>query len=148
MKKKLGMLFTAIALVLTMAFLFCACSTYGGIKSAFKKEGYEEIEATAEQKEQIKSLVGDDYDSKVIFHVLQKQADENAGLLGQLNKLSVAIIIEFKSNKDMEDSLKSQLGKDNVENVYEELQKLDTVNGNCTIISISPEALKIFKEAK
>ena len=131
MKKKLGMILSALALVVVMIATLCACSTYGSIKSAFKKEGYEEAEISQTYKDQVKSAVGEDYADKVEIHVLKKG-------------LNIAIIVEFKSKDDIVDAI----GKENAENAYEELQKLDTVNGNCMIISISPDALKIFKSTK
>ena len=131
MKKKLGIVVTALALIVVMVATLCACSSYGSIKSAFKKEGYEEAEVSETYKEQVKKVVGEDYADKVTIHILTKN-------------LSTAIIVEFKSKDDIVDAI----GKENAENAYEELQKLDTVNGNCTIISISPEALKIFKGTK
>lgn len=147
MKRKLGIVVTALALIVIMATTLCACSSYGSIKSAFKKEGYKEVEISDTYKEQVKSTVGAEYVDKVTIHVLAKESDDS--LLGQLaSAVSTAIIVEFKSNDDMVASLKKDLGEDTVKEAYEALQKLDTVNGNCTIISLSPEALKIFKSTK
>ena len=143
MKKKLGIVVTALALIVVMVATLCACSTYGSIKSAFKKEGYTEVEMTDTQKEQVKSAIGEEYAEKVTIHVLSKESD--GSLLGQLaSAASTAIIIEFKSKDDIVDAI----GEENAEDAYEKLQKLDTVSGNCMIISVSPDALKIFKSTK
>lgn len=148
MKKKLISIFTAVSLVLVMAFALCACSSFGGIKKAFEKAGYEEVEATEAQKESIKELVGEDYDSKVSFHVFQKQ-DDSGSILGSLGAaLDVAIIVEFKKNEDLVEAMNKDLGEENVKEAYNKLQELDTVNENCVIISVSPAALKVFKDAK
>ena len=133
--KKLFTVALSLAIAVVMLFSFCACSSYGGIKDAFEDAGYTEIEPSESQKKQIETIVGEDYDSKVSFHVFQKD-------------LNVAIIIEFKEDEDLVKALNKNVGEENVKEAYEALQKLDTVNENCTIVSVSPDALNIFKSTK
>lgn len=148
MKKKIVTIISSLALVAVMLFAFCACSSYGGIKKNYEGAGYKEVEMSDSQKETVKKFVGEEFVDKVTVHVLQKEADKDAGLLGNLaSSLSVVIIVEFKTDKDMVDSLQEKIGKENVENAYEELQKLSFVNGNCALVlcTVAKDA-ELFKK--
>lgn len=144
MKKK-SLLFSCLLLAVGMLLVFCGCSNYGNVKSAFEKNGYEEVQASDE----VKALYENSEDYKKIsevvkLHIMQKKGE---GLLSQLN---VAIIAEFNTNKDMEEALKAHVTQQDAENIYEELQKLDTVSGNCFLLFYTPltDGGKIFKETK
>lgn len=148
MKKKLGTIFGAVALIIVMLFAFCACSSYGGIKGNYEKAGYKEIETNEDYKKEAQAFFGEDADlDKATIHVLKKEAEEGAGVLGQLAAAaSIVIIVEFKSDDELVSSLKDKYGKENVENAYDELQKLDTVNGNCVLaLCTNPLDIKLFK---
>lgn len=140
MKKKLGLIFSSLALVVVMIATLCACSTFGGIKKAFEKEGYKENEDVPAAQEQIvKGIFGEDADSYLTVHVFTKS-------------LSVATIVEFKSTKEMEEKLK-ELADDEVIGGYvkqsiDNLQKCDIVNGNCVLVSgYLTGCITIFKNA-
>lgn len=142
MKKKLGVVVTAIALVAVMLFTLCACgSTWGKIKSAYEKESYTEIQLSDE----VKALIENNEDFKAAqetatLHVLQKGGSLIPGYV---------FILEYKGNKEMEEALKKHVTKEDAENVYEELQKLDTVNGNCfLLLSTATDGTSIFKGTK
>lgn len=145
MKRKLLTILTSLALVAVLAVGLCGCSSYGSIKGKYEDANYKEIELTDEYKEQVAAFVGEDFVEKVSIHILQKQAD-NDKPLGGLASLSVVIIAEFKADQDLVDSLAERYGVENVENAYEELQKIDTINGNCVLILCTNVAdLKLFK---
>ncbi len=135
MKRKIATIVTSLALVVVLLATLCACgSTWGSIKGAFEKEGYEEVDIS----EDLKKL----YESNEDF----KAAGDTATIhIMKKSLLEVSIILEFKSNKDMEEALKKHVTKEDAENIYEELQKLDTVNGNCFLIVGDT---KIFKGTK
>lgn len=138
MKRKLVTIFTSLALVAVLLATLCACgSAWGSIKSAFKDEGYVVTDTTDAQKKQVADLVGEENANRADIHVLTKG-------------LSFAIIIEFKSNDDIVNALRENenIDDEDIQAAYDKLQELSTVNGNCTIISISPEALNIFKGTK
>ncbi len=139
MKRKIFTVFTSLALVVVLLATLCACgSTWGSVKGAYKKDGYEEVEVS----EELKKL----YDSNEDF----KAAQDTATVHIMQKDLAVAVILEFKGNKDMEEALKKHVTKEDAENVYEELQKLDTVNGNCFLLFATPltNAAEIFKNSK
>lgn len=147
MKKKLGLIFSSLALVVVMIATLCACSTFGGIKKAFEKEGYKESEDVPAAQEQIvKGIFGEDADSYLTVHVFTKTIGNTSV------PSSVATIVEFKSTKEMEDKLK-ELADDEVIGGYvkqsiDNLQKCDIVNGNCVLVSgYLTGCITIFKNA-
>lgn len=126
MKKKLGTLIAAVTLVAVMLVGLCACSSaWGSIKSAYEKAGYTETEATDLQEQLVETLFGEDAEQALTVHVMKKGA------------LEYAVIVEFKSTKKMEEMLKDHVTDQDAKNIYEELQKLDVVNGNCFYCGIS-----------
>lgn len=149
MKKRLGIVLSSIALMLALVFTLCACSSYGGIKSAFEDAGYEEVEISDTYKKQAQEFFGKDADlDKAEIHILQKKADEDANIVDKFTSaVSVVIIVEFNSDDELVENMEEQLGKENVENAYEELQKLPTVNGNCVLVLCSNSSdAKLFKD--
>ena len=138
MKRKIITIFTSLTLVAILLATLCACgSTWGSVKSAFKDEGYEIVDTTDEQKKQVADLVGEENANRADIHVVKKD-------------FNIAIIVEFKSNDDIVNALRKSenITDEDIKAAYDKLQELPTVNGNCTIISLSPEALKIFKSTK
>ena len=139
MKRKIITIFTSLALVAVLLATLCACgSTWGSVKSAYEKDGYQEVEVS----EEVKKMYENNEDFKAAadtatVHIMQKS-------------LSFAVILEFKGNEEMEEALKKHVTKEDAENVYEELQKLDTVNGNYFLLFYTPlsNAADIFKGTK
>ncbi len=150
MKKKLTAIFTALTLVVVMLATLCGCSSYGSIKSAFQKEGYEETDLSEKYESSVTAIMGNDYKETVSVHCLKKESDEDDGILGAIaGSIGYVVIIEFKSNSDMEEYLKDKVSADEAEEVYDKLQELDTVNGNCfLVVSTLPEGYSIFKSTK
>ncbi len=140
MKKKLGMILSSLALVVLMIATLCACSTFGGIKKAFEKEGYKESEdVPAAQESIVKGIFGEDAEDYLTIHVFTKS-------------LSVATIVEFKSTKEMEKKLKELVEDETIggyiKQSIENLQKCDIVNGNCVLVSgYLTGCISIFKNA-
>lgn len=146
-KKSLPLLCIALAVMLVA--MLCGCSAYGGIHSAYEKAGYEEVELSDE----IKSLLENSKDyqniSEVIkLHVLQKKS-ASEGLGNLFDDFDVVVIAEFNSNETMEEALKSHITAQDAENIYEELQKLDYVSGNCFLLLATTQAGEtVFKDTK
>ena len=154
MKKKLSVIVTSLTLLVVMLVTLCACSSYGSIKSAFKKEGYVETELSDTYEKYVTDLMGSDYKNTVTVHCMKKESSDNDGLIGAIaSSVGYVIIIEFKSDSDMAKSLKGELkneaSAEEAKEVYDELQKLDTVNQNCFLVfSVLPEGYSIFKSTK
>lgn len=140
MKRKIVTVFTSLALVAVLLATLCACgSTWGSIKGAYEDGGYQEVEVSDELKKLYEN--NEDFKAAVdtaTVHIMQKSL------------LDVAVILEFKGNKEMEEALKKHVTKEDAENVYEELQKLDVVSGNCFLLYATPltEGANIFKGTK
>lgn len=141
MKKRLATIVSALALVAVMLVGLCACgSTYGSIKSAYEKAGYAESESVSDaQKEIVSTFLGEDAETAVTIHVLTKKDG------GLLDALKTVVVIEFKSTEKMEELMKKHVTAEDAKNVYDELQKLDYVNGNCVLVSGDKD---IFKGTK
>lgn len=150
MKKKLAVIVTSLALFVVMLATLCACSSYGSIKSAFKKEGYVETELSDTYEKDVTEIMGEDYNNTVTVHCLKKEADEDSGLIGAVaGTVGYVVILEFKSDSDMAEYLKDEVSAEDAKEVYDELQKLDTVNGNCfLLVSVLSEGYTIFKSTK
>lgn len=152
MKKFLSVLACALLIAMTTTAL-CACggNTFGKIKSAYKKAGYEEVQASEEIQKTLESQEEYQKIKEVVdIHYFQKKSDEDSGVLGGLfDKLNIVIIAEFHSTKDMEEFLKDQVSEEDAKDVYDELQKLPTVNGNCFMIfATTTDGSNIFKDTK
>lgn len=134
MKKKLFATLSALALVVVMLVGMTACgSAWNNIKKAYEREGYEETEVSSIHTELVKMTYGEDAEEFVTIHAMKKG-------------LEYAVIIEFKSTKKMEELLANKVDDDIAEDIYEELQKLDIVNGNCVWVGLA--GLSIFKSTK
>mgnify|MGYP001053935628 FL=1 len=142
MKKKLATLITSLTLVAVLLFTLCGCSTYGKVQKAFKNDGWtEQTEVSDAQKDAVTAIFGEDAESKLTIHVFTK------GVLG------VATVVEFKSDKEMTESLK-MLTEDPiigsyVKNFIDNIQDCQIVNGNCVLVSgFVAGGLETFKKSK
>ena len=141
MKKKIATLITSLTLVAVLLFTLCGCSTYGKVQKAFKNDGWtEQTEVSDAQKKAVTDIFGEDAESKVTVHVFTKG-------------ISAATVVEFKSDKEMMDSLKT-VTEDPVigtyvKNFIENIQDCQIVNGNCVLISgFLAGSLETFKKSK
>ncbi len=148
--KKNCMLFSCLLLAVSMLLVFCGCSAFGGIKSAFEKAGYEEVGLSDEVRSFYENTEEYKKISDVIkIHIMQKKSTGDA--LGDiLDKLTVAVIAEFNSNEEMEQALKDHVTDNDAKNIYDALQKLDNVSGNCLLLFYTPltDGATIFKSTK
>lgn len=152
MKKLLTVLACAMLIAITTAAL-CACSgnTFGKIKSAYNKADYNEVSTSEEIQKTLEAQPDYNKIKEVVdFHFFQKDSGDDSGILGGiLDKLDIAIVAEFHSTKDMEDFLKDHVTAEDAKNVYDELQKLDEVNGNCFLLfATTKDGRDIFKGTK
>ncbi|MDE6411105.1 MAG: hypothetical protein K2L02_01015 [Clostridia bacterium] len=150
MKKKLSLIFSSLALLLVMIVTLCACSSYSSIKSAYTKEGYEEIEISKEYKDKVTDMFGEDVADTLTIHVLKlKVADDANALDKAAAATSTVIIAEFKSTKELEEQMKKHVTEEDEKKISEAIQKLDTVSGNCVyVFSLSQKSFDIFKSTK
>ena len=130
----------ALALVLVMsAMALASCGDKAGaIKSAFEGEGYT-----------VSSVKYEDLDkgSKgLIETMLGKDAAENMAdyeIISCTKLLASALIIKFPAEGD----LKNALTIDGDTKIYDGMKDEGFINGNCLLITISPDAVEIFKNA-
>lgn len=125
---------TALALVLvTVLCLLVSCgSTFGGIKANFERNNYE-----------LKSSEGgkiESEDGKVLTYTIHTFQKKDSGLLGGL--FSTAIVWEFGSNADLTAALSES---ETLKGLMKDAQQSDLVNGNCVLLTINPDAIKLFK---
>lgn len=139
MKKK-SLFVTCLLLALSLIAMLCACSSFGGIRSAFENAGYEEVDLS----EELQSILNaGDGEYEQISDVITLHTFKGKSIL------DVAFIAEFNSTEEMEKALKDHVTAQDAQNIYDELQKLDTVNGNCFyLFGTNSESLKIFKGTK
>ncbi len=129
--KKLALVLTSALLVMVMAIGLVACGKSNSIKKAFEKEGYTVTTVNKDSNELTKSIFeGASEENKKIL--------EKSELISVSKGLNAGVIIKFPSTKD----LKEYAG-DN----YDKSVESGLVNGECVLVSLSPEVVKIFKNA-
>ncbi len=140
MKKK-GLWFSCIALAALMLVVFCGCSSYGGIKSAYEKEGYKEYEITDVIKQAFGLKDEDVKDDKAAIHFLSTAdigKDDNLAVVAAKVLTSKSVVVwEYKDVAAVQEAYKEKLSKEEQENfdkLWAEYQKLPTVNGNCILV--------------
>ena len=134
---------TALVLVLaTLAILLVSCGTsFGGIRANFEKHNYE-LKSSEPGKIE--------YDGKVLnytVHTFQVKTDSSGNIfddfIGGLTGLaSTAVVWEFSSNADLNAALEQN---DTLKGLLSDAQQSDFVNGNCVLLTINPDAIKLFK---
>ena len=142
MKKTIKIIALAMALVMcTLALV--SCSSFGSIKKNFEKNGY-----TLQENEKEGSFTHEDYKITYTIHTFQKEADadEDKGLLGSIagalgEALSTAVVWEFASNADLEKAIENNA---EIKAILKDSDQSRFVNGNCVLMTINPDAVKIF----
>ena len=128
---------TALALVLaTLVVLLVSCATsFGGIRANFEKHNYE-LKSSEPGKIE--------YDGKVLNYTIHTfQVKSDGGFLGSIGSaLSTAIVWEFSSNADLNAALEQN---DTLKGLLNDAQQSDLVNGNCVLLTVNPDAIKLFK---
>lgn len=123
-------LFTGVAsIILTLCLLFCGCSSFTGIHTAYEKEGFEEANPE-NYREMIESYTGGGFGESFVTHVFVRETEEES-----INP-AAAIILEFPSDDalvsfaDASAVLKEKLG---------ELTASGRICGNCLLIYAESE---------
>lgn len=150
MKRKLTIALTSLLLVAGMLFAFCACSTYGSVKKAYTKAGYEETEFSDTYQKYVTEMFGENAADTFTVHVLQKAAEEGDSFFEQLgSKFTVAVIAEFNSTEELNEQMKKHVTQEDAEKIAEAIQQLDNVSGNCVLLfASSKNGYDIFKSTK
>ena len=137
---------------LVLALVFCtlalvSCSTFGSIKSNFESAGYtlmtEDTDTTGEIKLEDGTIT-------YTIHKFQKKGEDSDSALGNIvggitQALSTAVVWEFASEGDLNKAIEEN---EEIKAVLKDAQKSDFVNGNCILMTINPDAVKIFKGEK
>ncbi len=142
MKRALKLISLSLVLVLLATALVSCGDKSGAIKKAFEKEEYKVEEVNADDSA-VKTLLA-------ILNLNEEQKEEVAKyeILVCTKGISSALIIKFPSAKDLKAFLVTE-DKDGKENaaLYEKAEEDGWINGNCLILTLSSNALTIFKEA-
>ncbi len=146
-------LLTLFVLMLAVSLVGCG-STYGKIKSAFEEKGYTEVEYVESDEE--KAMKEELKEEGIEYTVHELEED---GLLGK----KTVYVFEFTNvdglkkaltqEGDFADMMKAFLEEADTsyEEIYNELEEMGFVNGNCMFSAFGfeyLEALNIFKSAK
>ena len=149
MKKRLSLIFSSLALLLVMIVTFCACSTYGSVKSAYKKAGWEETEISDTYKKAVTDMFGEEAAETLTIHVLKKKVTDDMSPTEKAEaSLSYVVIAEFKSTKEMEEQMKKHVTAEDAKELAEKIQKLPNVSGNCVYVAGTMKANEIFQSTK
>ena len=141
MKRKFGLIVSALALIVVMVATLAACgSTWGKIKKAYEKENYHEVEMSEDLKKTLHLDEMPKTEVKMTIHVMTTaELPEKPSALDYAKLLTAkyAVILEFTSTSDVkkyaEEHYTEEQKKD-MEKAWEEFQKLDSVNGNCVLV--------------
>ncbi len=129
MKKFLSLTVAAVMLISVML-TFTACSAYGGIEKNFLNAGFEVVDTTDEDGENVLDITASLKDGEVscTVHVLKH------GTLLKGN-LMYAVIAEYSGDKEAMEALDDYLDGE-LASVLEDLDTSKIVNGNCLLIPI------------
>lgn len=142
MKKTVKLIALAMALVLcTLALV--SCSAFSSIKSNFEKNGYELVSADKETTGTIKLEEGE---ITYTIHTFQLKKEEGGSALdnilgGIAQGLSTAVVWEFSSDSDLK---KAMAENEEIKAVLKDAEESKFVNGNCILMTINPDAVKLF----
>ena len=135
MKNTLKITALALVLVTVLALLVSCGSTFGGIKANFEKHNYE-LKSSESGK-----IAADEKELTYTIHTFQKKSD--GGILGGIGSaLSTAVVWEFGSNADLTAALDES---ETLKGLMKDAQQSDLVNGNCVLLTLNPDAIKLFK---
>lgn len=127
---------TAVLLVTVLVVSLVSCtSKYGDIRAAFEKEGYSENQSLESASKAIKEEL-EKKDFAVEIHLLTKS-----------NKITSALVVEFKSTQEMveayessatiRDLVKDIADSEDVNAVYNALKDAGYAKDNCLVIPLS-----------
>lgn len=127
--KKLLLLFVLLGVTVMLS----GCSNFSSVKKAMTNDGWEYVEKEDANSQKITAELSEGNIS-VTVHTFKK------GILG------FAVVLEFGSTKDLEKAF-SEEGSATLKGLITDFQKSEYVNGNCVLITLSPDALSSFKKA-
>ena len=133
---------TAVVILAVMVLSLVACSSFGGIKANFEKNGYTYVE-DADSENTTKTITAELEEGNIscTAHLFKTE-----GLFG----VDVyALVLEFGTDKDMQEALSES---ETLKGFVKDAQDSDFVNGNCMLVPISltkaEEMIKIFNGEK
>ena len=133
MKKTVKIVALAMALVLS-ALALVSCSTFGSIQKNFEKNGY------ALQGEGTEGSFT--HDDKEIAYTIYTFKKDGEGLLGAVTgALSTAVVWEFSSDADLAEAIENN---EDIKAILKDADESRFVNGNCVLMTINPDAVKLF----
>ncbi len=117
-----------LALILVTLFTLVACSSFGGIKSNFEKNGYTYIKAD-ENDTTTKAITAELEKGEIscTVHAFSK----NGTILP-----SIALVLEFGSDKELQKAI-SEDGSETLKGLIKDAQNSEYVNGNCILFPLS-----------
>ena len=138
----------ALIMALTMVCVtFAACGDKSAaIKKAFEKEEWDvkSVKADSDEAEAVFTLMGMDEEQ------IEKAKDYEiiSVSTGKLLSYKSALIIKCSSAKDVKDffTVEDKDGKKDT-SAYDEAKEEGFINGNCIILTLSDDAVEIFKNA-
>lgn len=150
--KRIRLLLTGMALAVGMLLVFCGCSSYSGILSAYEREGYREYAMTDVIKEAFKISDEDAEDAKAAVHFLTtaeiEKDDDLIALTAKVLASKSVIVWEYTDVDALKAAFEETLGekeKEEFDKRWAEYQKLPTVSGNCVLVWGDSE---IFRNTK
>lgn len=131
MKKFISVALAAVMLISVMLTLTACGSTYGGIEKNFLNAGFEKIDMTGEDDDDILDITASLKDGEIscTIHVLKKGSFLK-------NNLMYAVIAEYSGDKEAAEALDEYLDGD-LRDILKALDKSKIVNGNCLLIPIA-----------
>ena len=137
---------TVRLLALMMALIFCvlalaSCSSFGSVKKNFEKNGY-----VLTGESQKASFVYEEYEISYTVHTFQVKPSEDDSALGNIvggltQAFSTAIVWEFASSEALLTALENN---QDIKNLLASTDKTKYVNGNCLLMTVNADAVKIF----
>lgn len=128
-----------LALILVTLFTLVACSSFGGIKSRFEKNGYTYIELD-EDNSTAKSITAELEEGEIscTLHMFKK----NDSLIP-----AIAMVLEFSSDKDLQKAIADD-GSETLKGLLKDSQNSEYINGNCVLVplSINKDTINEMKE--
>lgn len=132
---------TAVLLLAVMVLSLVACSSFGGIKSNFEKNGYTYVDAKEDSTSKTITAELEEGDISCTAHLFKTD--------GAFGVDVYALVLEFKTDKDMKDAMSESA---TLKGMIKDAQESQLVNGNCLLVPFSltkaDDMIKIFNGEK
>ena len=139
---------TAVVILAVMVLSLVACSSFGGIKANFEKNGYTYVE-DADSENTTKTITAEleEGDISCTAHLFKIKIGE-VPIIGT-EICEYALVLEFGSDKDMQEAMAES---ETIKGIIKDAQDSEYVNGNCLLVPIGltkfEEMVKIFNGEK